>query len=75
MIELKGLVERITFTNEDTNYTVATMKLYNYDDIVTVFGNFLSINPGEEVILQGNWRSHPKYGKQFKVDSYEPLPR
>ncbi len=75
MIELKGLIERISFQNEETSYTVAKMKLYNYDDIVTVFGNFLSINPGEELKLQGNWRSHPKYGKQFKVDLYEPLSR
>lgn len=73
MVELKGRVERITSHNEETSYTVAKMKFYGYDDLITVLGNFLSINPGEELKLHGNWRTHPKYGKQFKVDSYESI--
>ena len=75
MIELKGLVERIIFHNEETSYTVAKIKLCKKGTVVTVSGIFLSLNSGDELKLQGNWRSHPTYGKHFKVDSYEPLTR
>jgi exodeoxyribonuclease V alpha subunit len=33
-------------------------------------GALLGVQPGESLRLVGRWGSHPKYGRQFEVDSY-----
>ncbi|NLW36294.1 ATP-dependent RecD-like DNA helicase [Syntrophorhabdus aromaticivorans] len=72
-VELKGEVERITYFNEENNYTIAKMKVRGRHDLVTVVGNFLPVTPGEALRLVGYWDSHPKYGEQFKVLSCESV--
>ncbi|MQY09360.1 ATP-dependent RecD-like DNA helicase [Actinomadura sp. RB68] len=71
---LEAVLERITYANEDTGYTVArvaTGKGGGYgDDLLTVVGALLGAQVGESLRLTGRWRSHPKYGKQFEADSY-----
>jgi exodeoxyribonuclease V alpha subunit len=39
-------------------------------DLVTVVGALLGVQPGESLRLVGRWGSHPRYGRQFEVDSY-----
>ena len=39
-------------------------------DLLTVVGSLLGAQPGESLRLRGRWSSHPKYGRQFEVDSY-----
>ena len=34
-------------------------------------GNLIAPNPGEIISMRGEWTSHPKYGKQFKITQYE----
>ncbi|OPX92805.1 MAG: ATP-dependent RecD-like DNA helicase [Syntrophorhabdus sp. PtaB.Bin006] len=72
-VELKGEVERITYFNEENNYTIARMKVQGRHDLVTVVGNLLSVTPGEVLRLVGYWDSHPKYGEQFRVLSCESV--
>ena len=33
----------------------------------------LSINPGETVVLEGEWTTHKQYGAQFKIASYQTV--
>jgi len=68
--EIQGQLERVTYFNEQTGYTVAKMRVKGYRDLVTFSGNLVSVNPGEVLKLKGNWYHHPKYGEQFKVNSY-----
>lgn len=68
--EIEGLVERITFSSEETGYIIGKLKVKGYSDLVVFTGNLLSVNPGEFLKLKGRWVHHPKYGTQFKVDSY-----
>ncbi len=42
-------------------------------DLVTIVGCLVSMTPGEVLRLKGDWDSHPKYGEQFKVVSYETV--
>jgi exodeoxyribonuclease V alpha subunit len=37
--------------------------------LLTVVGALLGVQPGESLRLVGRWGSHPKYGRQFEVDS------
>ena len=68
---LDGVLERITYANEDTGYTIARVATERTGpDLLTVVGPLLGAQVGESLRLTGRWGSHPKYGKQFQVDSY-----
>jgi exodeoxyribonuclease V alpha subunit len=67
---LEAVLERITYANEDTRYTVARVATNRSSDLLTVVGPLLGAQPGESLRLQGRWTSHPQYGRQFQVDTY-----
>jgi len=65
--QLSGQIERITFTSEETGYTVAKIKVYGRKDLVTAIGNMVNPTPGEVIKMKGEWGNHPQYGEQFKI--------
>ncbi|MBE1537282.1 exodeoxyribonuclease V alpha subunit [Actinomadura algeriensis] len=68
---LEAVLERITYANDDTGYTVARVATDRGGaDLLTVVGALLGAQVGESLRLSGRWRSHPKYGRQFEVESY-----
>lgn len=67
---LEAVLERLTYVNEETGYTVARVATDGGGDLLTVVGALLGAQPGESLRLHGRWSSHPKYGRQFEVDSY-----
>ncbi|HEY1573313.1 MAG TPA: ATP-dependent RecD-like DNA helicase [Pseudonocardiaceae bacterium] len=67
---LDAVLERITFANEETGYTVARVDTGRDGDLVTVVGALLGAQPGESLRLRGRWGSHPQYGRQFHVEDY-----
>jgi exodeoxyribonuclease V alpha subunit len=73
MDSLDGLVERITFYNEENGYTVLRLSARGYPELVTVVGNLPEITPGESLRLQGQWLTNAQYGKQFKAEKCEQI--
>jgi exodeoxyribonuclease V alpha subunit len=68
---LDGVLERITYANEDTGYTVARVDTgRGSGDLLTVVGALLGAQPGESLRMHGRWGSHPQYGKQFTIEHY-----
>ncbi|HCA84839.1 MAG TPA: ATP-dependent RecD-like DNA helicase [Streptomyces sp.] len=68
---VEGVLERITYANEDNGYTVARVDTgRGAGDLLTVVGSLLGAQPGESLRMEGRWGSHPQYGKQFTVDNY-----
>jgi len=67
--QLQGIVERVTYHAEDSGYTVARLKAPGERDLITILGRFPAIHAGQTLRLVGNWREHPKYGRQFQVVS------
>src|SRR5581483_2020224 len=67
---LEAVLERITYANEETGYTVARVATARSSDLLTVVGSLLGAQPGESLRLVGLWKSHPQYGRQFEVHSY-----
>jgi exodeoxyribonuclease V alpha subunit len=67
---LEAVLERITYANQDTGYTVARVATNRSSDLLTVVGPLLGAQPGESLRLQGRWASHPQYGRQFQVEAY-----
>jgi exodeoxyribonuclease V alpha subunit len=67
---LDAVLERLTYVNEETGYTVARVATDRSSDLSTVVGSLLGAQPGESLRLCGRWTSHPKFGRQFEVESY-----
>ncbi len=67
---VEGVLERITYANEETGYTVARLDTGGSGDLLTVVGSLLGAQPGESLRLEGRWGSHPQYGRQFTVENY-----
>jgi exodeoxyribonuclease V alpha subunit len=68
---LQGLVERITFASEEDGYSVIRVRSPGYRELVTAVGNFVSLCPGETLLMEGTWCTHARFGRQFRVDRYE----
>ena len=67
LADLRGQIERITYSNDENSYTVARIKVYGRKELVTVIGNIVNPTPGEILSMKGEWGNHPKYGEQFKI--------
>ena len=70
---LDAVLERITYANEETGYTVARVATNRSGDLLTVVGPLLGAQPGESLRLRGRWASHPQYGRQFQVEAYDTV--
>jgi exodeoxyribonuclease V alpha subunit len=53
MDSLEGIVERITYYNEENGYTVLRLSARGYPELVTVIGNLPEVTPGESLRLRG----------------------
>jgi len=71
LADLQGQIERITYTNEETGFTIAKVKVYGHRDLVAVVGNLMAPTPGEILKMRGEWINHAKYGEQFKIVHYK----
>ena len=72
---ISGVVERITYENEDNGFSVIKIKSKGFADLVTVVGNLAAVNVGAIIRLKGEWKMDSKFGKQFAAQDYrETLP-
>ncbi|OQY51303.1 MAG: recombinase RecD [Desulfobacteraceae bacterium 4572_89] len=70
MITIKGVLTRLTFQNPENHYTVCKVKVEKINDPIVVVGHLAGVGEGESLTLIGQWASHPKYGDQFKAETY-----
>ncbi|WP_251049455.1 ATP-dependent RecD-like DNA helicase [Streptomyces sp. ISL-86] len=71
---VEGVLERITYANEESGYTVARVDTgRGSGDLLTVVGALLGAQPGESLRMEGRWGSHPQYGRQFTVENYRTV--
>ncbi|MYC75048.1 AAA family ATPase [Candidatus Poribacteria bacterium] len=73
METLQGILERIVYESPDTGYTVGRLSARDHAELITVVGSLASINPGESLLLQGQWVDNPRYGRQFQIEKYETI--
>ena len=70
---LSGAVERVTYYNEETNYCVLRLRPAQLrlggEELITVVGTMPEVQPGESLRLEGEWTSHPRFGRQFKAET------
>ena len=70
-MNIRCVVERITYQNPENGYSVLKVHVKGYDDLVTVVGNLLDANVGSVLLVEGNWKVDTKYGRQFMAVSWE----
>jgi exodeoxyribonuclease V alpha subunit len=69
---LEGNIERIVFYSPETGYTVCKFSLSG-GQTIDVVGSFPPLSPGELLKVKGAWEFNPKFGKQFRVESFLPV--
>ena len=69
--KLKGTIERIVFSNEEKQFLVAEFSPEEGGGKVTVTGVLPGVQCGESLVLEGEWVSHPRHGRQFRVEGFE----
>lgn len=72
--EIAGLVERVTFFNEENGFAVLRVKVRGQRELVTVLGSLPSISAGEWLTANGWWVRDKEHGLQFKANILKAVP-
>ena len=71
-VQIQGVLDRITFQNEENGYTVARLLLESKEKHhVTIVGFLSGVPVGSTLSLTGNWVRDARFGDQFKLQNYE----
>ena len=71
---LSGLVERVTFHNEETGFCILKVKVQGRKEPVAVLGSLPSVAPGEWITAQGTWEKDRDHGIQLKAHTLKTQP-
>lgn len=77
MAYIKGLFIQDIFSNQSNGYVVGLLRVKESDDenfknrVVTFTGMFNELKYKTTYKMNGEFITHPKYGQQFQVESYE----
>lgn len=69
LVRLHGTVESVTFRREESGFTVLDMD--SDGELVTLVGQMPEVYAGEELTVYGKWQTHPTFGNQLAVESFE----
>ena len=64
---LAGLVERVTFHNQENGFCVLRIKARGHRDLVTTVGHAAMISAGEWITASGAWINDRNHGLQFNA--------
>ena len=67
--EIKGILERIVYSNAENHYTIGELSVENEKLTVTIAGQLPGVQCGETLKIIGSWQKHPQHGQQFKIIS------
>ena len=70
---LEGTIERIVFSGGGGEFTVARLAREGAVEPVTVVGSLLGLPQGARLRLRGSYENNPRFGRQFRVQSYTEL--
>lgn len=71
---LAGLVERVTFHNEENGFAVLRVKARGQRDLITVVGHAAVISAGEFIQASGEWNNDRQHGLQFRARFLKAMP-
>jgi hypothetical protein len=65
--EIAGLVELVTFFNEDSGFAVLQVEVRGQRELVTVLGSVPAVSAGEWLTAKELWVRDKEHGLQFKA--------
>lgn len=68
---LEAEVLSVVYHNEGSGWVVARVRAKEEPGQVTIVGTLGRLTPGESLVLKGEWKTHPKFGRQLEVASFE----
>src|SRR4051794_9640533 len=71
---LSGVVERVTYHNDETGFAVLRVKAKGRKDLATVVGRAARVAPGETVLAEGRWVADRERGLQFRAETLATTP-
>ena len=71
MLEYTGIIKQVRFYSEETKFIVCVIDSEQEDKPILATGYMSYVNPQDKYHFQGDYIIHPKYGKQFQIQSYE----
>jgi len=69
-----GLVERVTFHNDENGFCVLRVKARGKRDLITVVGHAATISAGEFIQASGEWSNDRTHGVQFRARFLKATP-
>src|SRR5215469_18386835 len=72
--KLSGLIERVTYFNEETGFAVLRVKAGGHRELVTVIGSLPSAAAGEWLTATGTWVRDSEHGLQLKAAVIRTVP-
>jgi exodeoxyribonuclease V alpha subunit len=72
--QISGLIERVTFHNDQSGFCVLRVKVEGQRDEVTVVGSLPSVTAGEWLAAEGWWVRDKEHGLQFKGTTLKTVP-
>ena len=69
-----GLVERVTFHNEENGWSVLKVRAQGHRDLVTVVGSLPAVTAGEWLEASGRWVQDREFGTQLKAETLRTAP-
>src|SRR4051794_28085973 len=64
---LAGLIERVTYHNDENGFCVLRTKARGHRELITVVGHAAVISAGEWITASGEWVNDRTHGQQFKA--------
>src|ERR1700730_3611139 len=71
---IRGTVNRITYQNDETLYTIAKVQAENESQLIVIVGTMPDVFVGRDYEWSGHWITHAQYGRQFQAQSMRALP-
>jgi exodeoxyribonuclease V alpha subunit len=65
---LSGLIERVTFFNEENGWAMLKVKAKGHRDQVPILGSLPSVSAGEWVTAEGRWVQDREFDQQFRAE-------
>lgn len=70
-VTLDGTIERFVYRDEDSHFTVARFTVEGDPLGTTVVGELVNLTEGVPLRLHGQWVQDRKWGRQFRVETYQ----
>ena len=72
--EISGLIERVTFHNDEGGFCVLRVRVRGHRDETTVIGSLPSVTAGAWLVAEGWWVRDKEHGLQFKATNLKTVP-